>query len=58
MAKFVYNNTTHLSISHTLFKFNYEYYLHILFKNKTNFYLKFYLLNKLTRKLKDTISIY
>lgn len=57
MTEFAYNYAKNVNTGYILFKFNYVYYPHISFKNKTNAYLKCYSANKLTKNLKNLMSI-
>ena len=58
MAKFVYNNTKNVSISHTLFELKYDYYLYVSFKKDTNpcFWSK--TADKLSVELQELMTIY
>lgn len=57
MAKFAYNNAKNVSIVHTLFELNYEYYPRISFEDKTNLLSRSFSTNKLANELRELVKI-
>lgn len=57
ITKSLYNNIKNAIIGHISFNLNYVFYSHIFFKDDINYHSNFHLAKKLTKKLKDKISI-
>lgn len=57
MAEFVYNNIKNINTGYTLFELNYGYHPSVFFEDKTNLCSKSCLVNKLTKELRDLISV-
>ena len=58
IAGFIYNNTKYFSINYSTFKLNYCYQFYISFEKDISSYFKSQLADKLTNKLKDSITMY
>ena len=58
MAEFVYNNAKYASIRYTSLKFNYGYHQCVLYKENINPRFRSKAADKLTKELRNLISIY
>ena len=57
MLKFAYNNTKNTNTDHTFFKLNCGFYCCVSFQKDINLYSKSHSAKKLTKKLKNIMSI-
>ena len=57
MAEFAYNNSKNASTGHTLFEFNFGYYLHVSFENKYDTRSRFSFAKKLAMEMRELMNV-